>query len=247
MTIPDPAATAQSVVQFFVQGGFFMIPLMVCSVVSGAVIVVRSLALRRSVVMPAAIEREIEALQPGDDHESFARLSRVLRSDFSSLARIAQVALQHLSWPKSENNEAVQTRARHEVVRLESGLFILEIIVGIAPLLGLLGAVSGLVGTFAAFGSDVTGQDPHGIAKGISEALSTTIVGLAIAIPSLIAYSYFSKKVETMACEMEALIADLLAKCYHQKERKAGARAPQRSALYTPSPAEPPSLEKEVL
>ena len=56
--------------------------------------------------------------------------------------------------------------------------------------------------------------------KGISEALSTTIVGLAIAIPSLIAYSYFSKKIETMAAEMESLIAELLAKCYYQKQRR---------------------------
>src|SRR6202035_3091534 len=108
---------------------------------------------------------------------------------------------------KRETLEVVQSRARQEIVRLESGLFILEIIVGIAPLLGLLGAVSGLISVFAAFGADANAQDPHGIAKGISEALSTTIVGLAIAIPSLIAYSYFTKKVETMASEMETLVA----------------------------------------
>ena len=247
MTLPHSTASVQSVVHFFVQGGFFMLPLMVCSIVSGAVIVVRALALRRNAVLPPVIEREIEAIQPGDDSEALARLSRVVRSDFSSLARIAQVALQHLSWPKSENNEAVQTRARHEVVRLESGLFILEIIVGIAPLLGLLGAVSGLVGVFAAFGSDASAQDPHGIAKGISEALSTTIVGLAIAIPSLIAFSYFSKKVETMSAEMESLIADLLAKCYHQKERRSTVRPTPRQSTYAPPAPGAPPLEEEVL
>jgi biopolymer transport protein ExbB len=241
VTFPDPAASLQSVVKFFVQGGFFMIPLMLCSVVSGAVILVRALALRRNVVMPPEIEREIETIQPGDDAESFARLARVVRSDYSPLARVAQVVLQHLSWPKSENNEAVQTRARHEIVRLESGLFILEIIVGIAPLLGLLGAVSGLVAVFAAFGSDAAAQDPHGIAKGISEALSTTIVGLAIAIPSLIAYSYFSKKIETMAAEMESLIGDLLAKCYHQKERRVSGRPPAHQSPYAPP------MEEELL
>ncbi len=87
-------------------------------------------------------------------------------------------------------------------------------------MLGLLGAVSGLVSVFATLGESAAGTDPRVIAKGISEALSTTIVGLAIAIPSLIAYSYFSKKVETMAVEMESLIADLLAKCYHQQQKR---------------------------
>jgi biopolymer transport protein ExbB len=98
---------------------------------------------------------------------------------------------------------------------------ILEIIVGIAPLLGLLGAVSGLVTVFANFGQNAVISDPRGIARGISEALSTTVVGMAIAVPALIAYSYFSKKIETMAAEMESLVADLLAKCYYQKSRRA--------------------------
>jgi biopolymer transport protein ExbB len=77
---------------------------------------------------------------------------------------------------------------------------------------------------FGAFGQDASKTDPHIIASGISEALSTTIVGLAIAIPSLIAYSYFSKKIETMAADMEALVADVLAKCYFQRARRYTAR-----------------------
>ena len=246
MTLTLPlAASIESVTRFFLQGGLFMVPLVLCSLVSGAVIVLRALALRRSVVMPSVIEQEIEAIQPGDDTEAVVRLSRIVRNEPSPLARIAQVGLQHLTWPQTENNEAVQTRARHEIVRLESGLFVLEIIVGISPLLGLLGAVSGLVGVFAAFGSDATSQDPHNIAKGISEALSTTIVGLAIAIPSLIAYSYFSKKIETMAAEMESLIADLLAKCYYQREKRYGARTSAQQN-YAPAAPEPP-MEEELL
>lgn len=212
-------ASLHSIYQFFAQGGFFMVLLLLCSVVAVAVIILRGLALRRDVVMPPLIEREIEALEP-DDMEALAKLSRMVRNDLSALARVAQIALQHLNWPKLENMEAVQTRARGEVVKLESGLFILEIIVGIAPLLGLLGAVSGLVTVFAAFGGDAASQDPHGIAKGISEALSTTIVGLAIAIPALIAYSYYAKKVEKMASDMETIMAELLSKCYMRSDNR---------------------------
>ncbi|MDP9291301.1 MAG: MotA/TolQ/ExbB proton channel family protein [Verrucomicrobiota bacterium] len=213
------AASPASVFHFFLQGGFFMLMLLICSVVSLAVILLRGIALRRKLVMPPVIEREIENLQP-DHEDGVVKLARLVRGDGSPLGRIAQVVLQHLQWPKSENVEAAQTRARHEMVRLESGLVVLEVIVGIAPLLGLLGAVSGLVTVFANLGESATVSDPRGIAKGISEALSTTIVGLGIAIPSLIAYSYFSKKIETMAAEMESLIADLMAKCYYQKQRR---------------------------
>ena len=213
---PLLATSFKSVFQFFQQGGFFMALLVICSFVSVTVIVLRGLALRRDFVMPPALEREIEAIGPGDE-DAANRLGRIVNHDHSAFGRIIYVGLHHLHWPKSENMDAVQTRARHEIVRLESGLFILEIIVGIAPLLGLLGAVSGLVSVFAAFGADANAQDPHGIAKGISEALSTTIVGLSIAIPSLIAYSYFAKKIETMAADMELLIADLLAKCYYHQ------------------------------
>ncbi len=215
-----PLASIQTIIQFFVHGGFFMGLLLLCSLVSLAVIILRTLALRRALVMPTIIEHEIEMLQP-DDTEGVVKLSRLVRNDDSTLARIAQVGLQNLNWPKTENLEAVQTKARNEIVRLESGMFILEIIVGIAPLLGLLGAVSGLVKVFASFGSNASANDPHLMATGISEALSTTIVGLAIAIPSLIAYSYFSKKVEIMASEMESLISELLAKCYYQRQRRA--------------------------
>jgi biopolymer transport protein ExbB len=212
------SANFSAVYQFFAQGGFFMVPLLICSVLAMAVILQRALALRRDLVMPPIIEREIEALQP-EDTEGVVKLSRMVRNDNSTLARIAQVGLQNLTWPKMENLEAVQTKARYEIMRIESGLFILEIIVGIAPLIGLLGAVAGLVQVFQAFGGNAAATDPHLMAKGISEALSTTIVGLAVAIPSLIAYSYFSKKVETMAGDMESLISELLSKCYHQKQR----------------------------
>ncbi len=239
----QPPAALQPIIHFFMQGGYWMIPLLACSLISVAIIFLRAFALRRRTVMPPSIEREIEALQPADDSDTIVRLARLVRSDPSTLARIAHVGLQHLQWPRGENSEAVQTRARHEIVRLESGLFILEIVVGISPLLGLLGAVSGLVAVFAEFGNTSgSGSDPRIIASGISEALSTTIVGIAVAIPSLIAYSYFSKKIETMAAEMESLVGDLLAKCYYQKQR----RAALAGRGHTPA-AEPDPLLLELL
>ncbi|MEP6937197.1 MAG: MotA/TolQ/ExbB proton channel family protein [Chthoniobacterales bacterium] len=197
---------------FFSKGGLFVWPLLACSIVAVTTIILRTIALRERNVLPLVIESEIERLAPG---ASADRLARIAELDNSSLARIVRVALHHLRWPRSENVEFVQTRARYEMVRLEKGLIILEVITGIAPLLGLIGTVSGLVHVFARLGLSTGAADAKGIALGISEALNTTIFGLSIAVPSLIAFSYFSKKVEVMSVEMETLVTDLITKCYY--------------------------------
>jgi biopolymer transport protein ExbB len=171
-------------------------------------------ALRRRAVIPALIEREINKIRPGDEPE---HLRHLIQDDSSPLSRIVEVAVRPFKATKQETLEVVQSRARQEIVRLESGLFILEIVVGISPLLGLLGAVTGLVRVFGNIGSGVMSTaDLKGIASGIGEALSTTIVGLAIAIPSLAAYSYFSRRVERLAVEMESLLTDLIEKLFHR-------------------------------
>jgi biopolymer transport protein ExbB len=183
------------------------------SVGAGTVILLRARALRESLIIPPELENAVDALQPGESLESIAAEAR---KSHSPLGRIVSVCLQHLNWPRQENVEAVQVRARHEVVRMESGLALLEMATGVAPLLGLLGTLSGLVGIFANLGGGGTG-DPVAVARGISEALNTTIVGLAVAAPSLVAHNYFQRKIETMAVSMEGIVADLLAKCYPEK------------------------------
>src|SRR6516165_8716158 len=200
------------VLGFFAKGGLFMWPLLACSIVSVTIMILRGLALRRINVMPPLIEEEIERLAPAETPDL---LSRLLRHDGSSLARITRVALQHLRGPRSENVEAVQTRARHEMVRLERGLIILEVIIGIAPLLGLIGAVSGLVHVFSHLGLSSGASDTRQIALGIAEALNATVFGLSIAVPTLIGFTYFSRKVEVMSVEMETLVVELINKCYY--------------------------------
>jgi biopolymer transport protein ExbB len=200
------ASILQNALAFFVNGGFFMIILLIVSVVAGAVIVLRGTALREKAILPPALAAEIESLQPGDDLD---KLERLIARHPSSLGRVLSTLIRHLTWSRAEAVEAVQTRARHEVARLESGLIILEITTGIAPLLGLLGTLSGLVSIFASVGTD-----PVAVARGIAEALNTTIVGLAVAVPSLITFNYFQRRIEVMAVEMESLVADLIVKCY---------------------------------
>jgi biopolymer transport protein ExbB len=229
----------ETVAEFFTKGGIFMWPLLVCSIVSLTVIILRTLALREKNVLPLNIEGEMERLAPGASPE---HLFRIVQHDGSSLARIVRVALAHLRWPRAENVEAVQTRARYEMVRLERGLVVLEVIIGIAPLIGLIGTVSGLVHVFASLGVSAGSADPKMIARGISEALNCTVFGLGIAVPSLIGFVYFSKKVEVLSVEMESLVTDLLSKCYYG--RLMGARKPQSHVPVQPiTPAQPATPE----
>src|SRR5213083_340284 len=233
--IAETAGIVDVVLGFFSRGGLFMWPLLACSIVSVTIMILRGLALRRKLVMPSAIEAEIERMAPGESPE---RLSRLVYHDPSSLARITRVALQHLRGPRSENVEVVQTRARHEMVRLERGLIILEIIVGIAPLLGLIGAVSGLVHVFSNLGLSSGASDTRQIALGIAEALNATVFGLSIAVPTLIGFTYFSRKVEVMSVEMETLVVELINKLYygrssHEFER---AKAPPSIDVSIPTP-----------
>jgi biopolymer transport protein ExbB len=225
--------TAKIVLGFFQRGGLFMWPLLACSIVSLTTMILRGLALRKKKVMPPAIEDEIERLVPGGSPE---RLSRLVHHDRSSLAQITRVALQHLRGPRSENVEVVQTRARHEMVRLERGLIVLEVIVGIAPLLGLIGAVSGLVHVFSHLGLSTGASDTRQIALGIAEALNATVFGLSIAVPTLIGFTYFSRKVEVMSVEMETLVIELINKCYYGRSSREFERAKPSSAAQLSTP-----------
>jgi biopolymer transport protein ExbB len=201
--MPLLLATLPGFIKFFVQGGFFMFVLLVLSVFSLAVILQRARVIKMDRAIPMEVTRALQAFKGG----STESLERVLRQEPSPLSRVLENVIQHRTWPRTEILDAVQTRARHEISRLESGLVFLEITTGISPLLGLLGTLSGLVGIFANIGGD-----PQMVANGISEALNCTIVGLGVAVPNLVAYNYFTRRVEVVAIELESLTTDLMTK-----------------------------------
>ncbi len=205
----------QQALDFFVKGGVFMIPLGICSVVSLMIIIERGFALARGRVISSLLENSIDNFSSLED---ISKVADILLRDQSSLSRLIAAAVKHSDRPKVENSDAVQTTARHEVLQLERGLVILEIIVGIAPLLGLLGTVAGLIGIFSSVGGEGLGSQGMKIALGISEALNTTVAGLVIAIPSLTFWSYYNKKIENLAAEMEALCGEFLTKLYRGRD-----------------------------
>src|SRR3989441_935604 len=198
----------------------FIIALVVTSIISVAFMVERGLALRWMKVIPPSVERAIQAYGGVRDLQ---HLQHVCEQAPSPIARLILFACEHLDWPKTETVDVVETRARHEVSRLERGLVVLEIIVGIAPLLGLVGTIYGLIILFGSMSQDAASQSAE-FARGISLALRATLMGLLVAIPALAAWSYYSKKVENLAVEMESLCDEFLRK-YYRTENSFAARA----------------------
>jgi biopolymer transport protein ExbB len=205
----------------------FKIIMLVTSTVGLAVIIERGFALRWNHVLPRGIQDAAEACRTPADRPV---LRRLCEQSPSPLSRLMLAAEQHLDMPKEENESALQTRARQEIVRLERGLVVLEIVVGIAPLLGLVGTIYGMMALFGSLGESGLGDNTV-LARGISLILQFTMMGLLIAIPSLIAWNYYSKKVEMLAVEMENICAEFLRRQYHtqnlaQKQPRSAAAVP---------------------
>jgi len=187
--------------------------LLLTSVVGLAFIIERGLALRWHKVVPPAVEEAVESCRSRED---VGMLKRICQQHPSPLGRLLAQAKEKLERPKADVEDALQTRARHEIVRLERGLVVLEIIVGIAPLLGLVGTIVGMMTAFGDVGQ-ASQIDAAKLAQGIALILRATLIGLIIAIPSLIFWSYYTKKVEMLAVEMETLCDEFIRRQYGQE------------------------------
>jgi biopolymer transport protein ExbB len=186
------------------------------SILGLTLIIERGLALRWRIVIPREVQTAVMTYRSDED---LTRLRQVCRANPSPISGLLLLAEEHRHWPKSENVDALETRARHEVSKLERGLVIMEIIVGSAPLLGLVGTIFGLITLFAGVG-DLSAADSGAIARGIAIALNATLMGLITAIPSLIGWSYYNSKVDRMAVEMETLCDEFLKRSYRAGEKR---------------------------
>lgn len=170
--------------------GIFIYPLGLCSLLGAAVICERLFSLLRFRVCPPSL---VNAVVKGGEPPKGANRS--------VLGRILG-----FSASEPEENATVKAVARVEVNRLERGLVLLEIITAAAPLLGLLGTVTGLIQVFGNLSPETGLPEPEAFVQGVALALTTTVIGLAIAIPCLVAHAYFQRKVETYAVTIDSLI-----------------------------------------
>lgn len=176
-----------------------MWPIILCSVIAAAITCERLWTLQSKRVLPpeltSRLQRIVESTQVND------KVLQALEQS-SPLGRVVAVALANRHRSRAFLMERLEDAGRHAVYELERFLNTLGTIAAIAPLLGLLGTVIGII---RAFNSITVGGigDPRALSGGISEALITTVAGLVVAIPSLITYRYLRGRVDGIVVEME--------------------------------------------
>jgi len=194
--------------QFLVKGGIMMIPLAICSILGLAIVIEKAISLKRKKVIVPEIVNVLENIKGPDDVGLALSICEKHQGPFANVIR---EGLENRRLPKDEIKEALEDQGRQEVHTLERGLVILDTIAGIAPLLGLLGTVIGILKVFNVIAELGVGQ-ATALSGGISEALITTIVGLSIGIPAVVVYNYFTNKAEELVLEIEKHSSALLKK-----------------------------------
>lgn len=180
-------------------GGWAMWPLMLSSVAALAIIGERFWSLQRKYVCPPNLVAQVQQWLAGDQLDP----SRIeLVRDSSPLGRVLAAGLINRNRDRAILKEAIEDAGRHTTPELERYLRTLGTIAAIAPFLGLLGTVLGMIEMFSGIGTRGVG-DPSIVAGGISQALIATATGLAVAIPSVIFYRYFRGKVNELLLDME--------------------------------------------
>ncbi len=200
-------------------GGWLMAPLILCSIVAVAIVTERLWTLQTQRVAPEHLAAQVwNWLKNGElDDERL----QALRAN-SPLGRILAAGLAQRHAARETMNEAIEDSGRHVVHELDRYLITLGTIATISPLLGLLGTVLGIMRVFAAISASGLGN-PAALAGGISEALTTTVAGLAVAVPAYIMHRYLRGKVDDLVVRMERETLRLVnAVCEARKAPAAG-------------------------
>ena len=193
-------------IAFLTAGGPVMIPIGLCSLIAMATFLERWWALREHSVVPADARREVlEVLRQGRPGDGLALCKR----EQMPMARVLEVAIEHRDRPRVELREKLEEVGRREAANLERYLPILGTIASIAPLLGLLGTVGGMILTFDVIEHQGLG-DVGALAGGISQALITTFAGLCVGIPALVANRYLLARVDRLVMSLEEVTTEAI-------------------------------------
>lgn len=180
-------------------GGWIMLPILACSVLTLGILIERFWMLRSARVLPPKLVSQIWEWVRSDELDQ-TRIDAV--HDSSPLGRILAAGLLNRNYSRDIMKENIEDTGRHVAHELERFIEGLGTIAAITPLLGLLGTVLGMIKVFTVITTSGVGS-PGELAGGISQALITTAAGLSVAIPALIFHRIFRAKVETLVVGME--------------------------------------------
>ncbi len=207
---------------FVSKGGPVLWVIMALSVVGLAIIIERFLYFRSIKVDEDKLFQRVKAsVEKGHFEEALS----ICDNNESPLSALIKVGIEYRSYPESAQKEVLKDAAAQEVPRLERNVSALGTIAHIAPLLGLLGTVTGTMKAFGVLGRFGSVADPSILAKGVSEALITTVGGIVVAVPAVIFYNYLVNKVNLILLKMENQVTALILMINSAKRRTPGTDA----------------------
>ena len=196
--------------EFMQKGGPIMWPILLCSVVAFTIVIERLIRLRQEEIDTKSF---MEQISKSIKRNKIMEALDLCDKTGGPIANILKAGILKHDRPRNEVREAIEDASIHEVPRLERNLPVLATVAHVAPLLGLLGTVTGLVSAFQVIENKASGVNPVNpgdLAGGIWEALLTTVFGLCVAIPTYVAYNYMVSRVDGFVLDMERSATDLL-------------------------------------
>ncbi|HXG37262.1 MAG TPA: MotA/TolQ/ExbB proton channel family protein [Bacteroidota bacterium] len=193
--------------ELFAKGGVLMYPILLCSIIALYIVIERFLVLRKAQIDAGQFMMRLRSvLQKGD---IMAGINFCSKTD-APIANLMRRGLTKYPEGPERVREAIETAGKEEVYHLERGLGILASIAGIAPLLGFLGTVTGMIAAFRTIEQLSGVVNPSDLAGGIWEALLTTAFGLIVGIPAYGFYNWFVSRVQRVVFEMESASEEFL-------------------------------------
>ena len=192
-------------------GGWLMTPIVVCSILALVIIIERSHTLQFNKIAPNRLrEQLITRLR---ENGNIGRTQLIKKKKKTPLGDILATGLLYRQYGLDSMTMHMENRASVQVHQLEKNINMLGTIGAIAPLLGLLGTVLGIISSFLAI-TDGAMQDPTMLAAGVSQALITTAAGMIVAIPALVAYRYFQRRIIDINAQFETQAGLMIQELY---------------------------------
>jgi biopolymer transport protein ExbB len=201
---------------FISLGGPMAIPLIITSIFSLAVIIEKAVFFIRRKDNSLRLLKRIELKVENDD---IIGALNELKGEKGPNAKLLSTALSHYEEDPDRIREVLQAVGEDEIKKMEKHLPVLDVVAMISPLLGLLGTVLGIISSFNILGTAAGAANPAQISSGIAAALISTAMGLIIAIPTAIFYSYYINKVEEKSHEMNLSMIDIMDVITDRSER----------------------------
>lgn len=227
--------TQYALLTLFADGGVMMYPLVLCSLLALGVMIAKAVTLWTAERSSRDILERVETLGREGNLDEAIRVAEDTPGPVAAILLAGLRRLQQHHMDDRDVEKAIQTTGVIELGFLERGLIVLATVANVAPLMGFLGTVAGMIAAFGAI-ADAGQVEASLVASGIKIALITTAAGLVIAVPVNVAYNFFVTRVDKLIVEMEQGTLAVLNLIWKQQDARMARRATPAGRSASPLP-----------